>query len=164
MRKLMLCLAMVLCPLGAQASVIERTLPGAELRGTATFRFIGLKVYDARLYTQGGAALDWRTDFGIELTYKRTLTQFDIVESTMRELGRTGTALPVRAKLEACFDDVRSGDRYLAISDGPNRVGFWRNDRKACTVEHPQFKARFMGIFLGDNTQSKSFTRALKGN
>ena len=102
-------------------------------------------------------------DFGLELSYLRNLSGKDIVESTMRELERTGGGLPVRAKLDACFTDVSKGDRYLAVTDGPNRVGFWLNGRKACTLSHPQIAPRFMAIFLGDNTRSKSFTRKLRG-
>ncbi len=163
MRKLALLFVTLLLPLSSQASTINSALPGAELRGAATFRFIGFPLYEARLFTKSGAPLDWSKDFGLELKYLRNLTEYDLVEGTMRELNRTGTALPLRGQLEQCFDDVRNGDRYIAVSKGQNQIGFWLNGSRVCTLKHPQIKTRFMTIFLGDNTRSESFTRKLKG-
>ena len=163
MRKLALVLTSLLFPLVAQASTIKAALPGAELRGAATFRYIGFPLYEAQLFTRSGAPLDWSQDFGLELTYLRNLTEYDLVEGTMRELNRTGAALPVRGKLEKCFRDERKGDRYVAVSKGQNQIGFWHNGQRVCTLSHPKIKTRFMAIFLGENTRSKSFTRKLKG-
>lgn len=145
------------------ASARPASLSGTELRGQATFRFLGIPLYDARLFTQGGAALNWQDAFGLELTYRKKLTQYDLVESTMRELNRTGAPMAVRAKLEGCFRDVQKGDQFLAVTSGPDQVKFWFNGSPACTLTHPQITARFMGIFLGENSRSASFTRRLKG-
>ncbi|KPD10562.1 hypothetical protein [Phaeobacter sp. 11ANDIMAR09] len=163
MRRLLLIAATLLVPLSAQASTVKSALPGAELRGAATFRYVGFPLYEARLFTKSGAPLDWNKDFGLELKYMRNLTEYDLVEGTMRELKRTGAALPLRGQLEQCFDDVRKGDRYFALSKGQDQIGFWHNGKRVCTLSHPQIKTRFMAIFLGENTRSKSFTRKLKG-
>ncbi len=163
MRKFLLASAIVLAPVLAQASPMGSALPDAELRGVATFRFIGFPLYEARLYTRSGAPLDWAKDFGLELKYLRNLSEYDLVEGTMREFKRTGTDLPVRDQLEGCFDDVRKGYRYVAVSQGPNKIRFWLNGNPTCTLSYPQIKTRFMAIFLGDTTRSKSFTRKLKG-
>jgi hypothetical protein len=149
--------------LAAQANTVEAVLPDADLRGTATFRFIGWPIYQASLFTKSGAPLDWDADFGLELQYMRNLTESDLVEGTMREFTRLGSAVPVRAQLQTCFEDVRKGDRYVAVSKGQNRIAFWLNGRPTCTLSHPDIKSHFMGIFLGDNTRSRSFTRKLKG-
>ena len=146
------------------ANALPSAMDGTKLRGQATFRFLGIPIYDARLFTKGGAALNWSEPFGVELTYRKNLTQYDLVEGTMRELNRTGAPMEVRAKLEACFKDVEKGDRFLAVNQGPNQVGFWLNDQPRCTLKHPQINARFMGIFLGENSRSAAFTRRLKGN
>lgn len=153
----------LLCASGAQASIVKSALSGAELRGTATFRFVGFPLYEARLYTKGGAPLDWSSDFGLELNYMRNLTAHDLVESTMRELRRTGGALPLRAEFERCYRDVRDGDQYAAVSQGPDQVQFWYNGTKVCSIKYPEIKTRFMAIFLGENTRSRAFTRKLKG-
>ena len=163
MHKFALALIVLVLPMGTMASTIQSALPGAKLRGTATFRHLGFSLYDAQLFTPSGIPLDWNTDFGIELTYLRNLSRYDLVESTMRELSRMGTPLPMRVQLESCFRDVRKGDRFAAISKGANQIGFWFNGAAVCTLKHPGIKTGFMSIFLGDNTRSKSFTRKLKG-
>jgi hypothetical protein len=129
----------------------------------ATYRFIGLPLYEVRLFTRAGTPLDWSTNFALELTYLRGLTEYDLVEGTLREMKRIGASLPARAQLERCYDAVRKGDRYFAVSQGPNKIGFWLNRVQTCTLSHPQIKRGFMAVFLGDNTRSQSFTRKLKG-
>ena len=163
MRKLALIVALLISAPTAQALPLASVLKDAELRGTAIFRYLGFPIYRARLFTSDGAPLDWQRDFGLELKYLRNVSQKDIVESTLREMKRSGKVLPVRDQLVRCFDDVGKGDRYLAVTDGPDRIGFWRNGKRVCTLSYPQITQRFMAIFLGDNTRSKSFTRKLKG-
>ncbi|PRY22544.1 hypothetical protein CLV78_10684 [Aliiruegeria haliotis] len=138
-------------------------ISGASERGSAVYRHFGLPIYEARLYTKGGAPLDWNEDFALELRYLRNFTAFDLVESTMRELDRTGGALPVRGQLETCFTDVRKGDRFLAVTNGPDRISFRLNGRQTCTLSHSGITYRFMSIFLGDNSRSQRFTRKLRG-
>ncbi len=158
-------LAALLCllPLSAQAALVEDELPGAQMRGEATFRYFGIPIYDARLYTISGAPLDWEKDFALELTYRRKVSQRALVESTLQEFRRIGNALPLRTELSVCFSDVADGDRYMAISNGPDEVSFWRNEILMCRLRYPASKTRFMGIFLGDNTRSPSFTGRLLG-
>ena len=146
-----------------QPQPAQAAFSGAQERGAATYRHLGFPIYQARLFTPGGAAFDWNAEFGLELRYLRNFTQYDLVESTMRELARTGGALPIRGKLEACFTDVSKGDRFTAVTQGPNRISFRLNGAPRCTLSHPQIKYRFMSIFLGENSRSKSFTRKLQG-
>lgn len=152
----------LLLPIGVFASPIATGVPSADLRGAATFRYLGVPLYEARLYTQGGAPLDWSSDFAIELRFLRDLKRFDLVEGTMREFDRLGSPLPIRDQLDGCFSDVVKGDRFVAVSQGADAVGFWRNDRAMCTLRHPRIKTRFMEIFLGDRSRSQRFTRALR--
>lgn len=163
MRNLLLTLCLLAVPAGGFASPVQSLLPGAEQRGAATFRFLGLPVYQARLFTRGAAPLDWSQDFGIELTYQRRLSQDDLVEATLREMRRLGYSAPGRTQFEACFKGVSPGDRYLAVSQGPDRVRFLRNGRTACTLNQAGIKRSFMSIFVGENTRSDRFTRALLG-
>lgn len=163
MRRAILMSVFLALALPVQAAAIGAVLPGASERGSAVFRFLGLPLYEARLFTMGGEPLDWNQDFGLELRYLRNLTQYDLVEGTMRELERTGGTMPVRGQLETCFSAVQKGDRYLAVTDGPDRVSFWLNGKPTCTLSHPRAAYRFMSIFLGDNTRSRSFTQKLLG-
>ncbi|WP_299927075.1 hypothetical protein [uncultured Pelagimonas sp.] len=163
MRKLTLAAFLSLVPIASSATPLSSALPGAEIRGQASLRYLGVKIYDAKLFTKGGSALDWSQDFALELTYKRNLSQYDLVEATLREMSRMGNAMPIRTQLETCYQAVAPGDRYLAISSGPDQLRFWRNDRAACTLSQKGIKTKFMEIFLGDNSRSRRFSRALLG-
>ncbi|NNE79872.1 MAG: hypothetical protein HKN18_06315 [Silicimonas sp.] len=146
------------------AATLGGLLPGAEERGKATYRFLGLALYDARLFTPGGAEFSWSADFALELTYLRALSEYDLVEGTLREMKRNGGRPNLDAALYRCFDDVEKGDRFLAVTNGPDRVGFWLNGTQTCWLDGPGITRRFMEIFLGDNTRSRSFTRRLRGS
>ncbi|MGI9369765.1 MAG: hypothetical protein ACR2O2_13095 [Ruegeria sp.] len=162
-RATLLSLAVLFVPGTVWASPVFGLIDNADVRGAATFRYLGFPLYDARLYTPGGAPLDWQDDFGLELQYRRNLTQKDLVEATLLEMDRIGSGAPVKDQLDKCFSAVRKGDSYLAISQGPNRIDFWRNGQKTCTLAYPGIKRSFMSIFLGSNTKSASFTRRLRG-
>lgn len=155
--------AVLLAPTWLEASPKDITLPDAQLRGTATFRFLGLPIYDAQLYTPGGAPFIWSDDFGLKLTYRKTLKQKALVDSTLDEMARQGSSPPIEGQLKACFQAVSAGDSYLAVSHGPDKIAFWRNGRKSCTLSFPGIKRSFMSIFLGTNTRSAAFTRQLRG-
>lgn len=161
LRPVVLCL-LILVGHSVKASPIASAVPDAELRGQATFRFLGAPLYRARLFTPSGARLDWESVFALELTYLRNLTATDLVEGTLRELKRMGGGLPQRAKLASCFLDVRKGDSYTAITDGPHRLKFWLNNTQICSLSHPDITNRFMKIFLGDNSRSRRFTSLLR--
>lgn len=153
----------LLAPVGLAASPLSTELKDPKQIGSATFRFVGLPLYDAKLFTPGGAPFNWTEDFGLQLTYRKNLAQKALVESTLDEMVRQGNPAPTQSQLEACFQAVSKGDSYLAISEGPDKVGFWRNGTQTCTLSNPGIKRSFMSIFLGDNTRSASFTRQLKG-
>lgn len=156
-------LCLLALPGATLASQVQTLLPGAEQRGAATFRLLGLPIYQARLYTRNAAPLDWSQDFGIELTYQRRISQSDLVDATMREMERMGNPPPPPGKFAACFQDVQPGDRYLAISRGADRVEFRLNGRKTCDLRHKAIKRDFMSIFLGPDSRSARFTQALLG-
>lgn len=163
MRSLLLWTCLCLAPIVAGASQPSNLPRGAEQRGEAAFSFLGFQIYKARLFTQGGRPLDWSQDFGLELTYQRRLSQSDLVEATLREMARMGNALPIRGQLEQCYQPVSPGDSYLAVSDGPDRLTFWRNGIAVCTLTQTDIRTRFMEIFLGEDSRSARFTRALLG-
>ena len=153
----------LLAPAGLAATPVTSVLPDAQLRGAATFRFLGLPIYDAQLYTPGGAPFSWSQDFGVKLTYRKSLKQKALVGSTLDEMSRQGNSASIESQLKICFKAVSAGDSYLAVSQGPDQIDFWRNGRKTCTLSFPGIKRSFMSIFLGNNTRSAAFTRQLRG-
>ena len=150
----------------ADTKPVRALIPNAEVRGTAVFRFLGLPIYDARLFTENGAPFAWSENFGLELTYRRTMSGDTIVDATMRELKRLGTQTTpdLRQDLAQCFPSVARGDRFLAIPRGSDQITVWLNDQATCDLTYPDIKYGFLEIFLGDSTRSRSFTQKLQGS
>ncbi|WP_241525640.1 hypothetical protein [Pseudophaeobacter leonis] len=67
-----LAFSVLLLPGVVLASPVKSVLPDAQVRGAATFRFVGFPIYEAQLFTRAGAPLDWEVDFGLGLTYLRS--------------------------------------------------------------------------------------------
>lgn len=135
-----------------------------EQRGEATFRWLGLPVYDARLFTYGGQALSWQQDFSLELTYQRRLTRENLTSSTQSEMQRLGFKSPAKPVLSGCFGDVKPGDKFYALTQGPDQIRFSLNGSKRCTLRHPDIRTGFMSIFLSQNSRSPGFSRRLKND
>ncbi len=151
-------------PLICAGYLIAHAAPeGMMLRGQATFGHFGFAVYDARLFTPEGAALDWQADFGLELTYRRNISQKALIDSTLAEMQRIGHIAPPRPALADCFRDVRKGDRFLAVTQGADRIAFLFNGTPVCTLSHTGIRVGFMSVFLGDDSRSARFTRLLRG-
>ncbi|WP_050605178.1 hypothetical protein [Ruegeria sp. 6PALISEP08] len=163
MRRAALLTVALLAPPGVLASPVKEELNDAQLRGSATFRYLGLPIYDAKLYTPGGAPLNWSEDIGLQLTYRKNIKKKALVNSTLDEMDRIGRSTPVRDQLDRCFKSVTKGDSFLAVSNGPDNVSFWLNGQKTCTMSYPGIKRSFMSVFLGENTRSASFTQKLQG-
>jgi hypothetical protein len=154
---LLIILILIAYPM-AQASPV-----GMEPRGQATFRYLGLPLYEARLFTPGAAPLDWGADLHLELTYLRNLSRDDLVAGTLQELQRLGHDLPARGDLERCFQNVAPGDQFAATTMGRDAIRFQMNAGAGCTLSHPGIAPAFMSIFLGDYTRSARFSRTLRG-
>jgi hypothetical protein len=148
---------------GLAASPVTEALKDAQLKGTATYRYLGLTIYDAKLYTPGGAPFSWNEDIGLQLTYRRNFKKKALINSTLEEMERIGRSAPIRDQLEVCFRAVTKGDQFLAVSDGPDTVTFWLNGRETCTMRYPGVKRSFLSVFLGENSRSAAFTQQLRG-
>lgn len=143
--------------------------------GRGTLRFLGMRVYDAVLWTAGvsrpvagdRAAPPFDRDFALELVYAMELSGARIAERSDQEIGRhpdRGT-LAQRARwlerMRAIFPDVRAGDRIVGLYrvDGPTR--FLLNDKPLGEIDDPAFGRAFFGIWLDSRTSEPALREAL---
>lgn len=133
-----------------------------QKRGEATFRWFGVAIYDARLFTPDGTRVNWQQDLTLELTYRRALTRQSLVDSTQSEMQRLGYTTPQAVDLNSCFRDVAPGDFFRAQSDGADQLRFYFNGVEVCTVSQPAIRRGFMSIFLSDNSRAPGFSRRLR--
>lgn len=155
----------------AHASVappeVAALLPAARLQGSARLRFLGLAVYDARLWT-GSRAVgnDWDVPLALEIVYLRALEGARIAERSLAEMRRQGEIDPGTAdrwlqSMTAVFPDVREGDRITGVGEPREAARFFVNGQLRGEVRDGEFARRFFGIWLSPRTSEPELRRAL---
>lgn len=158
-------LALIL--LSSPAAATPREVGGAALVGEARFSLLGLSLFDAALYSESGR-FAWNDAFALSLTYKRNAREEVLLNRTIRGMKERGAGdakalAPLRAQLSACFSDVARGDRITAVSTGPDAARFYLNGKESCSVNWPDFRRDFFGIWLDAKGGQAKLSAKLRG-
>jgi hypothetical protein len=162
-------------PSGARAQAappeLSDRLQGARLQGSGSYRWWGVRVYDARLWVAQplSPARFIEAPFALELQYARTLQGREIAERSVVEMRRIGPfdeaqAQRWQSQLTHAFPDVQAGDRLLGLHQPGQPTTFYCNGRPTHSVAEPTFAPLFFGIWLSDRSPDASLRRALYGN
>lgn len=169
-------LALTLSLLASNASAqvrpaLPQGVPGllqAFPSGSARFTFLGLAIYEARLWVSPGFRRSTLGDvaLALELAYERSFTGADIARRSLEEMQRAGALDPAlaqrwEASLRAVLPDVRSGDRILGVLRPGQGAEFYQDGRTLGRIDDPEFSRRFFGIWLGPSTSAPALRDAL---
>ena len=145
-------------------------LPGSRLQGQATLRYWGMRVYQARLWTQPDFRADKLTEqpMALELQYMLDLSGSAIAERSLQEMRRAGPISPAQAErwlsaMQRLFPDVKAGERLTGVLQPGQGVGFWHNDRPIGQLADAEFARLFFGIWLAPTTSEPDMRQALLG-
>lgn len=146
-------------------------LPQARVQGQGRLRFLGLHVYDIRLWTPlpGVGAQDWALKpIALEIEYARELVGRLIAERSLEEMKRTGPIAPDAAQrwlesMQQFFPDVKPGDRIVGVQRPDGLVRFFVNGRLRGEKRDAEFARRFFGIWLAPETSEPRLREALLG-
>ncbi|MDH4449314.1 MAG: chalcone isomerase family protein [Rhodoferax sp.] len=138
---------------------VGNTLPGARMAGSARMRFLGLSIYDARLWVTAGfkPAAYWQHPFALELSYLRSLNGSAIAQRSLDEMRRGGPIEPDTANqwlgaMRGAFADVKAGDRFTGMHTPGQGATFWLNGQPRPPIPDAAFSRLFFGIWLADHT------------
>lgn len=153
--------------LSTPAAATPQEVSGASLVGQARFSLLGLSLFDAAVYTETGR-FAWNDEFALSLTYKRNAREEVLLNRTIRGMTERGagdakTLAPLRERLGACYTDVARGDRFTAVSTGPDTARFYLNGKEACTVTWPDLRRNFFGIWLDAKGGQAKLSAKLRG-
>lgn len=148
---------------------IASLLPDARLAGEGELRWLGLRIYSARLWVgPAGIVLDTPAarPMALELSYHTALRGETIVESSVREIARLGVGdAAQRGQWEAAmmrlFPDVARGDRLTGVVDSGRGTRFLHNDRPIGSIADPAFTRAFFSIWLDERTQAPSLRESV---
>lgn len=144
---------------------------GARLRGAGRLRFLGLSVYDARLWVGEGfepERFDARP-LALELIYTRSLKGPLIAERSIEEMRRGPAFGETEASrwlafMNEAFPNVGEGDRITGIwAPQDQRTGFHVNGGAAKVLRDAAFGPRFFGIWLAAHTSQPALRQQLLG-
>lgn len=150
---------------------ISTTLPDARLAGSGTFRWFGLKIYDAQLWTgQAGLTPDTLRSkpFALDLHYARHLIGQKIADASLDEIRKIGIGTPTQhkawlASMTALFPDVEKDTHLTGFYAPGQATRFFLNGVAIGEVADPEFGAAFFAIWLHPKTSEPAFRRALLG-
>lgn len=149
---------------------VAASLPGARLQGTAQMRFLGMHIYDARLWVgEQPVQADWAAvPHALEVIYARGLQGRQIAERSLKEMRRQGHIAPDvaqrwRETLAGMIPDVTAGDRLTAVLTPGQGLRLLGNGQPRAEVPEPDFARRFLGIWLAPQTSEPALRKALLG-
>lgn len=148
------------------------TLDSARLAGAGALRWLGLRIYDARLWVGPDGIDPGRLDaspFALELGYARALSGAAIAERSAAEIARLGLATDAQrldwlARMTVIFPDVPPGDRIAGVFDPESGTHFYLNDRPIGRVAGRDFGRAFFSIWLDRRTAAPALRDALLGD
>jgi hypothetical protein len=167
--------ALAAAPLAARANVtlppeVGSELPGARLLGSGRLTFLGLHVYDARLWTADEFAADRfdRHALALELQYGRSLYGRLIAERSLEEMKRQGGFSEQQgerwlASMSQTFPDVGKGDRITGVQRPGQSTRFFLNGALRGELRDAEFTRLFFGIWLAPQTSEPRLRQSLLG-
>lgn len=161
-------------PHGALAATappeLSRELPGAQLQGQGRLTFLGLHLYDARLWSgQAPVSAGWPSvPMALELVYARSIKGSQIAERSLKEMKRLSDTPPTRAAewlsgMKQLFPDVKKGDQITGLHLPGIGARFFVNGQLKGDLRDPEFARLFFGIWLSDKTPEPALRDALLG-
>jgi len=148
---------------------IKSEVSSARLAGQGSFRWFGLKIYDAQLWVgDNGYRPDAPTaaKLALDLRYARSLQGKKIAEASedeMRKLnmGSTSQRANWQVQMAAIFPDVEDGSHLTGIYLPKEGVRFYLNGKIIGDIMDPEFAQAFFAIWLAPGTTASQLRNAL---
>lgn len=144
-------------------------LPGARLRGSGAMRFLGMRIYDARLWAPAAINGDGASQpLALELVYARNIQADLIVSSSLREMQRVGSFSAEQSArwtqaMTPLFPNIKPGDRIIGIQRPGQSARFFFNGTLRGEVADAEFTRLFFGIWLSPRTSDPQLRQQLLG-
>lgn len=155
----------------APAHIIEE-IPQASLQGSGSFRWFGLHIYDASLWS---APEGYKPDsdkpqkFALDLAYARTLYGGKIADASIDEIEKLklGTAEQRErwlVQMKKFFPDVKQGTHITGIYIPNEAARFYMNGKLLGEIRDVEFAHAFFAIWLDKKTTAQSLRTKLLGS
>ena len=147
---------------------VAAEIPGARLIGASRLRYLGLSVYDIRLWSGTAKATSEPTTtlLALELEYARSLPGTQIADAALKEMQgieniEAAQAQAWLARLRHTFPDVNKGDRITGVQRPGEGTRFYVNGVLKEELRDADFTRRFFAIWLSPSTSQPRLREAL---
>jgi len=168
-------LGLFVCVLPAHAASdavplhISSELGDARLSGQGSFRWFGLKIYDATLWVektgfQPGSPTS--SKFVIDLTYARDLYGERIAQSSIGQIrqlgfGKAGQQAEWLEKMKSLFPNVHEGTHISGVHLPGKGARFYLDGKMLGEIDDPEFARAFFSIWLDERTSAAKLREQL---
>ena len=142
-------------------------LPGANWHGGGAMRFLGMRIYDVRLWSPVAVTGDGASQpLALELIYARNIKADLIVSSSLREMQRVGPFSDEQSArwakaMALLFPNIKSGDRITGVQRPGQAARFFFNGALRGEVADAEFTRLFFGIWLSPRTSDPQLRQQL---
>ncbi|MFC0573917.1 chalcone isomerase family protein [Paraburkholderia solisilvae] len=165
--------AVALCALSPRSALAAQDchaeVPAAQLSGSGEYRFLGLHLYDAQLWSTH-LPVNYDARFALQLTYATSATRERLTTLGLNEMKRLApTPLPDalvarwRDDMLRAFVDVEPGDWLCGVFLPGTGVRFYANGEATATIADLDFARAFFGIWFDPETRAKTLRSKLLG-
>ncbi len=168
-------------------------VPQLRLRGSGQFRWFGLRIYEASLWSvaddakdrspssagrlagasaaaleKSSQVIDFKGFFSIQLRYHRSFEGSAIAQRSLEEIERLGLGSSTqrqnwRTAMGRLFPDVKEGERLTGLHLPGRGARFFQNERLLGDIDDPEFAQAFFSIWLSPATREPALRQALLG-
>ncbi|XZG71302.1 chalcone isomerase family protein [Chitinibacteraceae bacterium HSL-7] len=142
---------------------------GARLVGEGELRWLGLRVYTARLWS-ASAPFSSTAPFALELAYHRSISRERLADSSVDEIRRLfGTRYDDarlarwRSEMLTAFIDVAPGQRIVGVYRPGVGARFYAGETLTAEIRDADFVRAFFAIWLSPDSRDEKLRRALLG-
>lgn len=147
---------------------------GLVLDGRGTLSWLGLRIYDATLWTESGDFdnRDFNQRIALRIEYHRSIPSRRLVATTRAEWERLAgqTDIPDLARADAwlteaaaIWPDVEPGDFIITVVEPGGESRFFGTDGLLGVIDDPAFGPAFLSIWLHPETSRPELRTALIG-
>lgn len=152
------------------SSAAVKNLANARRQGQGVLRYLGLKIYDATLWTQPGfEPTRWQQHpFLLELRYARSLKGQDIAQRSLEAMQRfgaldEGTGARWLESMRRAFPDVLRDDWLTGQWNPATQTTRFASRAAETSIEDRAFGLRFFGIWFDERTSEPGLRADLLG-
>jgi hypothetical protein len=146
-------------------SAAADVLPGAREVGGGAFRYLGLRIYDAKLWT-AGPRFDAEAPYALGIRYARKIKGLKLAEESVKQwrgmrYGFENKYEAWEAEMRRIFPDVKPDDELVGVYLPGKGAQFYFNGKPAGEVADRAFARAFFAIWLDERTTEPGLRRAL---